>query len=181
MSIFKDYTARFAKSLSVIDFPAVERLASDLKEVRDREGYVYVCGNGGSAGNAIHWGNDFIYPVRKGGAGALKIMSLVANPATLTCIANDLGYDEIFSYQIESMGKPGDYLIALSGSGNSKNIVKALKAAKTVGMRSCAIVGFDGGEAKRLADLALHFPVEDMQIAEDLQILVNHMVMLSLS
>ena len=95
----------------------------------------------------------------------------------LTCLANDVGYDAIFSMQLAVQGRAGDVLIALSGSGNSPNIVKALEQAKAMGIRTFAVLGYSGGKAKALADIPIHFPVEDMQIAEDLQLVVGHMVM----
>ena len=100
-----------------------------------------------------------------------------ANTAVLTCLANDIGYDHIFSEQLAVQAQKGDLLIALSGSGNSENIVRALEQASAMGVKSFAILGFSGGKSLQLADSAIHFPVNDMQIAEDLQLIVGHMVM----
>ena len=100
-----------------------------------------------------------------------------ANSAVMTCLANDVGYDHIFSEQLAVQAQKGDVLIALSGSGNSGNIVRVLEQARAMGVRSFAILGFGGGKSKQLADVAIHFPVDDMQIAEDLQLVVGHMVM----
>ena len=95
----------------------------------------------------------------------------------LTCLANDIGYESIFSEQLAVQGQAGDLLIALSGSGNSPNIIKVLKHAKTMSIKSFAILGYSGGESKHLADAAIHFPIDDMQLSEDLQLMVGHMVM----
>ena len=95
----------------------------------------------------------------------------------ITCLANDIGYEDIYSVQIETKGSRGDVLLVLSGSGNSPNIVRALEAGKKIGMRTYAILGYTGGSCKDLADVAIHFPIEDMQISEDLQLIVGHMCM----
>jgi D-sedoheptulose 7-phosphate isomerase len=105
------------------------------------------------------------------------VQALPANSAVMTCLANDVGYDSIFSEQLAVLGQSGDLIICLSGSGNSPNILKVLDQAKTMGIQTCAILGFSGGKAKALADIPLHFPVDDMQIAEDLQLVVGHMLM----
>ena len=107
----------------------------------------------------------------------LRVSALPANSSVLTCLANDEGYESIFSMQLAVLGRRDDVLIALSGSGNSPNIVKALEQAKAMGIRSYAILGYSGGKAKALADVPIHFPVDDMQISEDLQLIVGHMIM----
>src|SRR6185503_14205583 len=114
------------------------------------------------------------------GAGerpGLRVHALPANSSVLTCLANDEGYESIFSLQLAAQARSGDVLVALSGSGNSPNIIRALEEAARLGMRRYAILGFSGGKAKALADVAIHFPVDDMQLAEDLQLVVGHMTM----
>lgn len=138
---------------------------------------VFLCGNGGSAGNAIHLANDFLYGIAKRSGAGMKVMALTANSAVLTCLGNDLGYEHVFSEQLAVQAQAGDLLIALSGSGNSPNIVRAIEQAKEIGVKSYAVLGFDGGKCKGLADAVIHFPVDDMQISEDLQLIVGHMLM----
>lgn len=138
---------------------------------------VFLCGNGGSAANAIHIANDFLYGVSKNSHAAIKVHALTANQAILTCLANDISYDEIFSYQLETLAQKDDILIALSGSGNSPNIVKAIKTAKIIGMKTFAILGYDGGLCLEIADNFIHIPINDMQISEDMQLVVGHMIM----
>lgn len=174
---FIDYSRRLQEVLSTADWSAVHQLASGLFESWQTDRRVFLCGNGGSAGNAIHLANDFLYGIAKTRGGGLRVMALSANAAVLTCLANDVGYDHIFSEQLAVQAQKGDLLIALSGSGNSGNIVRVLEQAKVMGVRSFAILGFTGGKSKELADVAIHFPVDDMQIAEDLQLIVGHMVM----
>jgi len=95
----------------------------------------------------------------------------------LTCIANDVSYEDIFGIQLDVKGKTGDVLIVLSGSGNSPNIVRALEVANKRGMTTAAVLGYSGGLCLGLADISVHFEVDDMQIAEDLQLVVGHMCM----
>jgi D-sedoheptulose 7-phosphate isomerase len=152
-------------------------LANDLHQAWQDGRRVFICGNGGSAANAIHWANDFLYPIAKSGGKGMKMSALPANVSVLTCLANDIGYDEIFAAQLATEAEQGDILIVLSGSGNSPNIIKALKQARASGMKSFALLGYSGGVCKELADVILHFPVDDMQLVEDLQLIVGHMLL----
>jgi D-sedoheptulose 7-phosphate isomerase len=160
---------------------SVEALADDLKTAWHDGRQIYLCGNGGSAANAMHIANDLHF-----GAGAcgpppafpgLRVEALTANSGIVTCLANDIGYENIFAHQLEVKARPGDLLIALSGSGNSPNIIKALDVARRMEMRSYAIVAFTGGKCLELADRPIYFPIDDMQIAEDTQLIVGHLCM----
>ena len=115
-------------------------------------------------------------PASRNGSG-LKVESLSANPAVLTCLANDLGYENVYAEQLRVKAEPGDVLIVLSGSGKSPNVVEALEVGAAKGMTTFAILGFSGGRCKALAQHPIHFPVDDMQIAEDLQMVVGHICM----
>jgi len=177
VDFFIDYASRLQASLSNAEWSGVAQLASDIHECWLKKRQVFLCGNGGSAGNAIHLANDFLYGIAKQPGGGMRVNALSANSAVITCLANDIGYDRIYSEQLSVMGNPGDLLIALSGSGNSPNIIAALEQAKTMKIKSYAILGFTGGHCKELADVPIHFPVDDMQISEDLQLVVGHMLM----
>lgn len=177
---FADYAQRLCSVLTSTNWSAVALLTKGVQEAWEAGHQVFLCGNGGSAGNAIHLANDYIYGVAKRAGGGIKAVALSANPAIITCLANDVGYDCIYSEQLAVLGSEGDVLIALSGSGNSPNIVKVLEESRARKITSYAILGFDGGRSKVLADVAIHFPINDMQIAEDLQLIVGHMVMQSL-
>ncbi len=174
---FSDYSNRLQEVLQASDWSGVESLAYDLNRCWQERRRVFICGNGGSAGNAIHLENDFLYGISKTLGGGLRVSALAANAAVITCLANDVGYDSIFSEQLAVQASQGDLIIALSGSGNSPNILKVLQQAKEMGVKSYAILGFSGGLSKDLADVAIHFPVDDMQIAEDMQLVVGHMLM----
>lgn len=141
----------------------------------------FICGNGGSAANAIHIANDFLYGAGISNNSGLKVEALTSNSAILTCLANDIGYENIFSEQIKVKGEKDDFLLVLSGSGNSKNIINALKEAKKIKLRTFAIIGFDGGECKQLADNSIHIKINDMQICEDFQMILLNIIMQQLS
>jgi D-sedoheptulose 7-phosphate isomerase len=173
---FLGYSQRLSDVLLRFDWSPVARLAEDLRDCWQTDRQVFLCGNGGSAGNASHLANDFLYPLSKAKGSGIRAHALTENPAVLTCLGNDEGYDNIFSYQLAVMARKGDLLLAFSGSGNSPNILRALEETKRIGMRSYAIVGYSGGKAKALADVPIHFAIDDMQIAEDTQTIVCHMI-----
>ena len=124
---------------------------------------------------------DFIYGAGLRNGGGLRAEALSANAAVLTCLANDMGYDNVFSEQIKIKGNPGDILIILSGSGDSKNVVNAIKTGNAIGMKTFAILGFSGGLCKEIAQYPIHFRIDDMQIAEDIQLVIGHICMQWLS
>lgn len=165
---FIDYASRVSRTLEVADWNAITKLSRAL-EKRWLDGKkVLICGNGGSAGNAVHLANDFLYGIAKRTGGGLNINALSSNISVITCLANDVGCDSIYSEQLAVMGNKGDLLFILSGSGNSRNVVNALNKASEIGTETCAIVGFDAGKSKHLSDILIHFPINDMQISEDM-------------
>jgi D-sedoheptulose 7-phosphate isomerase len=174
---FAGYAERLRGVLATSDWSGVTQLAQDMRRCWTEGHRVFFCGNGGSAGNAIHLANDFLYGVARRTGGGLRVLALPANSAVITCLANDVGYDRIYSEQLAVQGQAGDILVVLSGSGNSPNIMAALEQAKTMGVKSYAILGYSGGCSKALADVPIHFAVDDMQISEDLQLIVGHMLM----
>lgn len=177
VDFFAGYSTRLQNVLATADWSGVARLARDMLKCWQDKHRVFLCGNGGSAGNAIHLANDFLYGIAKQSGAGMKVMALTANSAVMTCLGNDLGYEHIFSEQLAVQAQAGDLLIALSGSGNSPNIVRAIEQAKSMQVKSYAVLGYGGGKCKDLADVAIHFPVSDMQIAEDLQLIIGHMLM----
>ncbi len=176
-ALASDYAARISKLLLATDWNVITPLADELMACWKARRQVFWAGNGGSAGNAIHLANDFLYPISKRHGSGIKAHALAANSPVLTCLANDEGYEKIYSMQLAVMAEPGDILIVFSGSGNSANILNALTEARRIGMKSFAVLGYSGGRAKQLADHPIHFPIDDMQIAEDMQLIVGHMLM----
>ncbi len=179
------FIANYAQSLNTVwaehDWSDVTLLVETLQRCWRENRQVFLCGNGGSAANAIHLANDFLYGVDKSSGRGLRVIALPANAAVLTCLANDIAYEDIFAQQLTVLANPGDVLLAFSGSGNSPNIVKALARARELHVTSFAVLGFTGGRALSLADHPIYFPVHDMQVAEDLQMMVGHMAMQWLS
>ena len=175
--IFEEYILKMKNQLEVISLEKLENWASDFKTAWKKNRQLFICGNGGSAGNAIHLANDFLYGISPDQSPAIRATALTANSSILTCLGNDVGYEKIFSEQLKTLGQSGDLLLVFSGSGNSTNIVNAIQTAKKIGMESYAILGFAGGKCKELADHSIHIELEDMQIAEDFQSIIGHMLM----
>lgn len=173
------YIELLNKTTSHFDWSQLDDVTTKLFSLWKEQKSVFICGNGGSAANADHIANDLSYGVNPKGR-AFKVESLPANSAVISCLANDTGYENIFAQQLINKAQPGDILIVLSGSGNSSNIISALEQAQKMKVYSIAILGYDGGNAKNMADYSLHFPVMDMQLAEDLQLIVGHMIMKNL-
>ena len=173
----KDYRQRLKQAIDLIPDEPLEALANALMRAWAERKQVFIFGNGGSAGNAIHLANDFLYGISRQLGHALRVTALPANSAVLTCLANDEGYDGIFFRQLAVLAEPGDVVIAFSGSGNSPNILRALEYCAEHQIESFAVLGYTGGKAKTLASHAIHVPVNDMQISEDLQLVVGHLMM----
>ncbi len=175
-----DTLAGYVRRLHALqyDFAAIRQAGEALLSAWHTGKTVFLCGNGGSAANAIHIANDLFYGTAKNlGKPGIASHALTANQAIVMCLANDFSYEEVFAEQLRAQGRPGDILIALSGSGNSENIVRAVKVAREHEMTSIAILGYAGGSCKGLVDIPIHFAVDDMQIAEDAQLIVGHMLM----
>ena len=176
-----EYLHRLQSCFTPAVLAAVETLAESLRQAWIDGRHVYICGNGGSAANAIHMANDFHYGIGACGSGptmpGLRVEALPANVGIITCLANDNGYATIYSHQLHTKGRPGDLLIVLSGSGNSPNVVQALETANALGLKTFAILGYTGGRCRELAEVPIHFPIDDMQIAEDTQLVVGHLCM----
>lgn len=175
--IFEDYILKMKNQLELISLEELESWASDFKTSWKQNRQLFICGNGGSAGNAIHLANDFLYGISPDQSPAIRATALTANCSILTCLGNDVGYEKVFSEQLKTLGQSGDLLLVFSGSGNSPNVVEAIKTAKDLGMETYAIVGFLGGKCKELADNCIHIVINDMQIAEDFQCIIGHMIM----
>lgn len=172
-----EYVQRLSAALTLPGMDAVPVLGEALRDAWANNRTVYFCGNGGSAGNAIHLANDFLYGVGANNGIGIRVESLSANAAVLTCLANDIGYDQIYAEQLRVKADKGDVLVVLSGSGNSPNVIKALEMGNSKGMVTFAILGYSGGKCKEIAQHPIHFELNDMQIAEDLQLIIGHMCM----
>ena len=183
MNITKRYVKNFKSILSSKDFEKkIDQAYNVILETLKADKKIYICGNGGSAANAIHIANDFLLGViGKFNKKGIKIEALTANSSVLTCLANDLSYAKIFSEQIKTKGSENDLLISLSGSGNSQNIINAIRQAKKMKIKTLSILGFKGGKCKSISDISIHYPIKDMQISEDLQMITLNICMQRLS
>ena len=172
-----DYVSRLIAAAESAPFADIELLAAALIDCWRNDRQFFIFGNGGSAGNAVHLANDFLYGVSQITGHGLRVHALSANTAVLSCLANDQGYENIFASQLDVLAQPGDVALALSGSGNSPNILRALELCKVCEVKSFAVLGYSGGKAKDLADVPIHVAIDDMQISEDLQLIIGHMLM----
>jgi phosphoheptose isomerase len=171
---FAEYAKEMARASETIDPAAMELAGSLLVDAYARGARMFSCGNGGSAAIANHMQCDHLKGIRTGTDLAPQVLSLSTNVEVLTAIANDIGYHEVFVYQLQSQAKPGDVLIAVSSSGRSRNIVDALTWARDNGLRTIAITGFEGGAARTVADVAIHVDCTNYGVVEDLHQAVMH-------
>lgn len=173
----KDYYKRLIVALENLDYKELDKAMNAILEHYEKETTIYVFGNGGSAATASHMMIDF----NKGAGSLVKkqfdFVCLNDNVPTLTAIANDYCYEDIFVYQLQHRLKKHDLVIAISGSGNSKNILKAAKYVNEVGADLLSITGYDGGALKKISKYNMHVDVNDMQITEDVHMTFDHMMM----
>lgn len=153
--------------------PQVEEGARLIITALRQGGKVLSCGNGGSAADALHLAEEFVGRYR-GDRPSLPAISLAADVTAVTCIANDYGFDHIFSRQVEGLGKPGDILVAFTTSGNSANIINALQAAKATGVHTILVAGKDGGRAQGMADLEIIVPSHDSARIQEVHTFILH-------
>jgi phosphoheptose isomerase len=173
-SYWDAYAEEMSRAAKTIEPEAFDRAAAILVEAYTRGARMFSCGNGGSASIANHVQCDHVKGVRTTTDLAPQVLSLSTNVELLTAIANDLGYENVFVYQLQSQSGPGDVLMAVSSSGRSANIVRALEWARDHGLRTIAITGFDGGEARAVAEVSLHVECTNYGVIEDLHQAVMH-------
>jgi D-sedoheptulose 7-phosphate isomerase len=176
--IASDYFRAFATLVDQMNLDAMERVVQDLRSGRDRGSTIFIAGNGGSAATASHWVNDLGKATKRSGCRPMRVMSLSDNISWLTALANDEGYERVFSGQLENFACRGDVLIVISASGNSPNLVEAVKLARQRGMTTLGLLGFDGGALKNLVDECLWLPTEKgaYGLVESAHSLICHMV-----
>ena len=159
-SVAAEYFRAFERLLSLINLKTIDQVVQRLNAARDAGETIYVAGNGGSAATASHWVNDLAKATKCTGRPPLRAMCLSDNVSWLTALANDEGYDRIFSGQLENFARAGDVLIVISASGNSPNLLRAVELARERRMTTIGFLGFDGGALKRLVDTSLWLPTE---------------------
>ncbi|HAW99310.1 MAG TPA: phosphoheptose isomerase [Opitutae bacterium] len=178
--IVNEYSRSITQTWKNLSWNKVEKLFDDLLLAWENRAKVFICGNGGSAANANHLANDLMYGISPDDGKGLNVHALTSNIAVNTCLANDTGYENIFAKQLIALADENDVLIAFSGSGNSPNIVEAIHQARTMKMKTHAVLGFDGGECKKIAGNPIHLAINDMQVSEDFQMMIGHILMKTL-
>jgi histidinol-phosphate phosphatase family protein len=162
-----DYSDELHAALHTVDPSRVHAAAALLNDAHDRDATVFACGNGGSASIANHLQCDHVKCVAQGTDLRTRVFSLSTNVELFSALANDNGYEHVFEHQLASVARPGDLLIAVSSSGRSPNIVRALEWAAVHGMRTIALTGFTGGRSRELADVSIHVESGNYGIVED--------------
>lgn len=173
---FKEYHKYLSELLDGLDYKAVEKVTQLILEKSKNGQVVFLIGNGGSAATASHFATDFAQCSQAG--VRFRAVSLVDNVALLTALGNDEGYEEVFTSQIENLFHKNDILIAISGSGNSPNIITAARLAKKLGGVTVGVVGFDGGKLTQICDYIIHVHTNKGEYGpvEDIHLIINHMI-----
>lgn len=171
-----DYFSILAKSAQACDLRALDKIAKLVKSTIDNGNFIYICGNGGSAGIANHSLCDFLKCVRTDTGLLPRVMSLAAHTEMNSALANDISYDEVFAYQLESMARPGDLVWTVSSSGDSGNVVRALEVARAQGLATVSFTGFSGGRSRDLADLNAHVDAQNYGVVEDIHMAFIHIL-----
>ncbi len=174
----RSYVARLTTVLSQLDLDAVARVIQVFLEARERDSTIFFLGNGGSAATASHFANDLGVCSSPEGRRPFRSLSLTTNNAFLTCLANDIGYENVFYWQLRNLMRSGDVVVGISASGNSPNAVKALEYAEQSGGIAVAIVGFDGGKMKEIARHVIHVETDQGEYgpSEDVHMVLDHLI-----
>jgi D-sedoheptulose 7-phosphate isomerase/D-glycero-D-manno-heptose 1,7-bisphosphate phosphatase len=170
------YAGELSRALDTVELAGVDRAARILADAYQRDSAVFACGNGGSASIANHLQCDHVKGVRNGTELTNRVYSLSTNVELLSAIANDLGYENVFEYQLQSQARHGDVLFAVSSSGRSPNIVRALEWARANGLHTISLTGFEGVPARQLADASIHVHSTNYGVIEDAHQAVMHLL-----
>lgn len=178
LSKFSDYSLAVMNAMASVDQKALEKTIVMLQEAFNDERKVFVCGNGGSAAIANHLTCDCMKGIATDNkfGHTISVTSLACNVPLITAIANDIGYDQIFSKQLEYQAESMDILIAISSSGNSPNIIEAINTAKELNMFTISITGFTGGKAEELAGTSIHIKSDNYGVIEDVSQSIMHYI-----
>lgn len=173
----REYLDREIKVLNSLDLDVISDVMNAILETYQNERNIYIFGNGGSAATASHFANDFNKGISEYLDKKFNFICLNDNVPTLLAIANDIGYEAVYEFQLRGRVKSDDLVIGISGSGNSPNILNAVEYAKTQGAKTIGITGFGGGKLAQMAAISLNVPVDSMQITEDVHMIFDHLMM----
>ena len=172
---FKSYSENLKSALDLVDQNQIDELFKIIDSFIGSNSNIFLLGNGGSQANAHHIAGDFIKTFSMVGL-KLKVSCLADNVCHLTAAANDLSFEDSYAILVNNIINKGDFIIYLSGSGNSLNLVKCARKASTSGIKQAAITGFTGGALKNIVDYPVHIDFDDMEIAEDVQLSIFHYI-----
>jgi D-sedoheptulose 7-phosphate isomerase len=172
----RQYLDALGSLLPNLDAEAIDLVTDSVFRRWADDRQVLVLGNGGSASTAAHYVTDLVKTAWVPGQRRLRTLSMTDNPGLTTAIGNDIAFEESFSFPLESYAREGDLVIAISGSGNSPNIVSACRFARSLSLEVVGLTGFDGGELGRLADLHVNVPSDNYGLIEDLHLSMGHMI-----
>lgn len=181
LSAIADYLRTEMEILSRLDPNAINGLMNLMEDTRKSGHRIFLCGNGGSAATASHFVCDFMKGVSLNQSVKYDLECLSDNTPLLSALANDIGYEEVFVMPLRAKLHPGDLVIGISGSGNSENVVRAIAYARAHGAKTAVLVGYSGGKLLAMADQAVHVPIDNMQIVEDVHMILDHLMMYILS
>lgn len=170
------YFDRLKSAIDALDRQELDYFIQILLKARDNDKHIYIMGNGGSAATASHFVCDFNKGMSYQQDKKFKMICLNDNVATMLAYSNDVGYEDVFVEQLRNFLKKDDVVIGISGSGNSKNILKAVNYANSVGAVTIGLTGFNGGELKKKASMSVNANIDDMQISEDIHMMICHMI-----
>ena len=170
----RPYFELLSKSIQALPFDDVDRVANLLVRAYEQECSIFLFGNGGSAALASHFACDLGKGTVNGSKKRFRVMALTDNVPLMTAWANDSKYEDIFAEQLANFARPGDIAFGISGSGNSPNVLRALRTAKSAGAITVGLAGFAGGKMRPLCDACVVIPCDNMQIIEDLHLCVAH-------
>ena len=176
MDFARDYKQRLLAALETVDLARVEDLIAVFRRARDEDRQIFVFGNGGSAATANHFACDVVKGASYGRQKRFKIMSLAEQIPTMTAYSNDVGYASVFVEPLKNFARPGDVAMAISGSGNSENVVRAIDYANSIGCYTVGLSGLSGGRLRPSVDLSIHVAHDHMGRVEDAHFFVCHMV-----
>ncbi len=162
--------------LDAVPFDAVDQVVEALMQANRAGQTVFICGNGGSAATATHFGCDLAKRPIVAGQPRFRVIALTDNNALMTALSNDISYDAVFAEQLLPLVRPGDVVIGISGSGNSRNVLNAIQVAREAGALTIGFSGYDGGRLKAMVDLAVHVPCDTMAMVEDVHLMLEHAI-----
>lgn len=172
----KEYYKQEIEIINSLNFDEIEKSVKAIIEAYKNNATIYTFGNGGSAATASHIVCDFNKGISEDFDKKFNVICLNDNIPSMLAISNDISYYDVFLYQLKNRIKKDDLVLAISGSGNSKNVIKAVEYAKTVGCKIVGLTGYSGGKLYELSDYHMHVPVDDMQITEDIHMSFDHMM-----